>query len=442
MRVFSSKQLSPAGASFSEYRDSINIPVGANGSIALDITHPTYAPIRARDNVIIRLPPGPIFSFSPEGLPTYSPPRHRGPPSKEYVPRSLATITSSTIVTINYRLGNLPTNSDNPTDLAFHDYKYPTPVHDTLAGLDWILETLQPSRLSVIGTHIGGSLALMLSLTEAKSIHAVAALEPICDWTSLDEHCIQSPPTDEKAALTSWRNKKHPRGRVAPWDLPPLLAARKAYFSTPERYFDAFASPILFLRSAGKDTPRSFPEYYTGPEYPVPVLKAGNASEGEDLLDSLDVYRHEEQESTHDSYSKDSETKREPPRRRKAISRWPPFGLDYGTSGPTWHHPGQGIKRLEMELPWVRISTRVDDSLSKSGLLMAAPGARKWKRVHTDSVLYQQAHEMVDVMQRACFWGREKGYGQKRVTLTQFLEHDWTLSHHRAADWLREVMMN
>ena len=281
----------------------------------------------------------------------------------------------------------------------------------------------------------------MLSLTEAKSIHAVAALEPICDWTSLDEHCIQSPPEDEKSALTIWRSKKHPRGRVAPWDLLPLLAARKAYFSTPERYFDAFASPILFLRSPGKDTPRSFPEYSTGPQYPVPVLKAGDVSEDEKLFDSWNVYRQEEQESTHDLHSTDSETKRDPPRRRKAISRWPPFGLDYGTSGPTWHHPGQGIKRLEMELPWVRILTRADDFVSKSGVRIAGVGARKWKRAHTDSVLSQQANEMVDVMRRACFWGREKGYGEKRVTLARFLEEDWAVSaHHRAADWLRVVM--
>ena len=44
-------------------------------------------------------------------------------------------------------------------------------------------------RLGILGTHIGGSVTLMLALTEAKSINAEAALsKPVCDWTVVDEY--------------------------------------------------------------------------------------------------------------------------------------------------------------------------------------------------------------------------------------------------------------
>ncbi|RAK97701.1 uncharacterized protein BO80DRAFT_329715, partial [Aspergillus ibericus CBS 121593] len=393
---------------------SVNIPVGNNGSISLHITHPSDTLERTRNHILVYLPPGPIISLNPGGvIPTYS--NHNAPQRYEIIPQILARITFSTVVTINYRLGTLPANPDSPTDLAVHKHKYPTPVHDTLAGFDWIQDTLSPERVAVVGMSIGGSLALMLSLTEAKSIHAVAALEPVCDWTSLDEHCIQSPPTaEETASLMSHSKKGSKKRKFAQWDLLPLLQARKALFSTPERYFDAFASPILFLRSPGKDVPRSFPEYRMGPQYPIPVLKAGGVPEGEECIDYWDVYSQEDLESMHESNTTGIQTKPDPPRRRKALSRWPPFGLDYGISGPTWHHPGQGIKRLEMQLPWVKLFTRIEDYGIPPWTMR---GTGRHKGLKDASVLAQQGHEMVNVMRRACFWGREKGYAGTRVTL-------------------------
>ncbi|KAB8073904.1 hypothetical protein BDV29DRAFT_174739 [Aspergillus leporis] len=155
-----------------------------------------------------------------------------------------------------------------PSKLTYH--QHPTPIHDTLARLDWVLQNLQPKRLGIIGTHIGGSLAPMLALTAAQSINAVAALEPICDWTGLDEYCVRS--TDDCNAVSKKRGKERDS---SPRDLVPLLKARERFFATPERYFDAFASPILFLRDPGMDVPRTFPEYLTGSGYPVPVLKPG-----------------------------------------------------------------------------------------------------------------------------------------------------------------------
>ncbi|KAL4749963.1 hypothetical protein BDW72DRAFT_194320 [Aspergillus terricola var. indicus] len=357
--------------------------------------------------------------------------------------RALANITSSTVVTINYRLGEMPFDEKQ---VPLHSrlqiqrgeaqpqplyYRYPTPVHDTLAGLDWVLESLQPTRLGVVGTHIGGSLALMLALTEPHSIHAVAALEPVCDWTSLDEYC-----TSPTVPANSRRRK------YAPKDLIPLLEARERFFASHERYFDSFASPILFLRSPGKDTPRVFPRYRTGPEYPVPVRVLGR-DDPEEELDLWDPYElHDEIDSSNSKSSiLDSEGHevRPPVRRRKALSRWPPYGLDYGSSGPPERYSRQPIKRLDVTLPWVRIFTFAD-SPSKESTSSSTNGSpkasiltsqvsevngtqghkapTKRRRTRNDTVLSHQATEMVDVMRRACFFGKERSFGEKRVTFS------------------------
>ncbi|TPR04460.1 FAD binding domain family protein [Aspergillus niger] len=392
------------------------------------------------ERVIINLPAGPIFNLlysqsSGEAIPQTVNNGDNAPIAEAERLSQIASTTSSTIVTVNYRLGNSPA-SPNELTINRNPYKYPTPIHDTLPGFDWVQKTLQPQRLGILGTHMGGSLALMLSLTEARSIQAVAAIDPICDWTSLDEHCIQQPPSsDADGHIISSSRRKGPRGGgTAPRDLVPLLTARKAFFSTPEKYSDAFASPLLFLRSPGKNVPRLFPEYLTGPEYPVPVLKARDSVSAEDdLIDYFwDVYLGEEDSMS--EMSSNGETKRGPPRRRKAISRWPPFGLDYGNSGPAWHNPGHGIKRLEMELPWVRIFTQADDSVSESKAPVKSKNTKP-------SVLSQQAKEMIDVMRRSCFWGREKGYSESRVTLSLY-PHDQQVDDARelAGLWLRGKM--
>ncbi|BCS04465.1 uncharacterized protein AKAW2_80266S [Aspergillus luchuensis] len=433
-------------ALFSHNSHSVNIPVGNNGSIALKITPPNSNSLTKRPNerVIINLPAGPIFNLpqslsSRDAIPQAADSDENAPTAEGERLSQIASITSSTIVTVNYRLGISPA-TPNELTLNQNPYKFPTPIHDTLAGFDWVLQTLQPQHLGILGTHIGGSLALMLSLTEARSIHAVAAIDPICDWTSLDEHCIQQPPSNDADGNvpSSSSSRKGPRGGgTAPHDLVPLLKARKEYFSTPERYFDAFASPLLFLRSPGKNVPRFFPEYLTGPEYPIPVLKARESvSTEDDLIDYFwDVYIGEE-DSMSESESTGSETKRSPPRRRKALSRWPPFGLDYGNSGPAWQSPSHGVKRLEMELPWVRIFTQaVPESEDQNGNSEGRQHkGSSTKRNKTPSVLLQQAHDMVDVMRRSCFWGREKGYSERRVTLTRYSQDEREL----AGLWLRE----
>jgi alpha/beta hydrolase fold. len=253
-------------------------------------------------------------------------------------------------------------------------------VHDTLAGFDWIKTHLRPSQLAVFGTHIGGSLALMLALTEAQSIQAVAAVEPVCDWPGLDEYCTrESTITTTKtiagvnndttaSSTTTSKHKRQPRKKSpAPPDLLPLLQARSKFFSTPERCFDSFASPILFLRSAGRDVPRTFPQYLTGPEYPVPVLKENARSTTAELYaapdDSIwdqDVYP----DMDTDDVEGIGATVPDAGRRFRAGRRmgWimglvgiRSLDLEMGLGGWRWFYLGSGCFRDRMVLNWVLV---------------------------------------------------------------------------------------
>ncbi|KAH1554754.1 hypothetical protein KXX57_004889 [Aspergillus fumigatus] len=450
---------------------SFQVPVGNNGYVSLSVTYSSIAPAHGKQKVIIQLPPGPLFQREAE---------HGGSPSGPYS-EMLASVTSSTVVTINYRLGKTPW-TDLASESALSEdqeerrlstakkqvfYRYPTPVHDTLAGFDWVRQNIQPTRLGVIGTHIGGSLALMLALTEAQFIHAVAALEPICDWAGLDEHCL----LEEQPAHEGHTASKRTRGTgsrvpAAP-DLVPLLEAREKFFASPERYFDAFASPVLFLRSAGKDVPRTFPKYRTGPDYPVPVLVPSKPdrrpigvwhpdTQYQAIHQQGDIYDSE----TDSPSDQDSDTKhRVIPvdasfgiqgraiRRRKALSHWPPYGLDYGSSvSPRYHIYNQGIKRLEMALPNVCLFVRTHESENEQpDPVPASDGdgkrqpTRHSRKTPRRSVLAQQADEMVDVMRRACFWGREKGYGEARATLAQVPPGT---GEEAAGRWLGETLLS
>ncbi|KAJ5506581.1 Alpha/beta hydrolase fold-3 [Penicillium expansum] len=429
---FQSSRYSTASSDCTD--ETISLPIGNNGAISLRITRPS-ALSRSQQgqspedpNVILYLPPGPLF----QGNGTSESQKHENfqvdhqrtgdtnalasaAGSPQHV---LASTASALVVTVNYRLGDIQTPispssdeisiSQEPINPQLTSYKYPTPVHDTLAGFDWIQTHLRPSQLAIFGTHIGGSLALMLALTEAQSIQAVAAVEP-----------SQAPP-----------------------DLVPLLQARSKFFSTPERYFDSFASPILFLRSAGRDVPRTFPQYLTGPEYPVPVLKEKarsttaaeqHAASNRSIWDR-DVYPDMDADDVDDISGTVT-------RRRKALSRWPPYGLDYRISGNTWSGPGDGIGRLEMALPWVRVFLREGSAgLASDSSSSSVTELKKKTREggHGSTVIARQADEMVSAMRRACFWGREKGVGERRVTLSQVQRTDGN-EGEEVGDWFKDV---
>ncbi len=160
----------------------------------------------------------------------------------------LASHASAPIYKINYRLGG--------------GFVYPTPIHDVLAGNDWVVSHLQKTSsqsarketfgLAVYGDLVGGGLATMLALTECRrgqlgAITSAAVHNPIVDWVSVDE---KATPGGRKALDTRLLNNS-----ATDLQREAVLRLRSQFFSKPSDYFDPFASPILFFRSAGKSVP-------------------------------------------------------------------------------------------------------------------------------------------------------------------------------------------
>jgi len=187
---------------------------------------------------IIYLPRGPLLHT------TYSP-----------VP-TLALSANATVISIHYRLSA--------------DIRYPTAIHDVLAGYDWVqkhlvqhdvdLDSAYPSstttRIGVCGELIGGSLATMLALTECRSrdatIGAAAVGNPIADWTAL------FPPPERSESAD------------APISEESLVQVREKLFSKPEHYHDPFASPLLFFRTPSSSLPDPYNQGLPGPSLDLP----------------------------------------------------------------------------------------------------------------------------------------------------------------------------
>lgn len=182
------------------------------------------------------------------------------PESTSLIP--LASTANATIVRLNYRLST--------------ERKYPTPIHDVLAGYDWVARNLVrgslqgmgragPGKVAVCGELIGGSLAAALTFTECHSmktgIRAAVMGSPISDWTAM--YPIKPRPRSMSAVATTTSTKKRAT-RLSAWEAnasseilsaAALLKARRDLFRLPEDYFDPFASPTLFFRTPSSSIP-------------------------------------------------------------------------------------------------------------------------------------------------------------------------------------------
>jgi pimeloyl-ACP methyl ester carboxylesterase len=284
-------------------------------------------------------------------------------------------LPTTIIITLNYRLSPIPS-----------PHTFPIPVFDTLKALDYITSTKsrhnagQTPRLSLYGSHIGGLLATTLALTEPTRIHALAVSEPVVDWVSLDE-------VEEESKTKRPNPKRKPKSAqpATPPDPSRLLSIRSKLFRTPETYFDAFASPILFLRAPGRDCPSDNSDPFLASLSPA-------AQAIGPYHDDLDAHP--------------STSSYQAPKRRKVLRRWPP-----NTTNPTLP-------------PHTRVYVR-DTPRGEAGVLRA------------------QGEELVEVMRRACFYGREGGTAQARVQVqkmsdTPESEVEGIIGVREAAMWLRE----
>jgi len=218
--------------------------------------------------------------------------------------QTLAHSANATVVQVHYR-----------------DCTYPQPVHDVLAAWDWIGAQLgrdgmklgggeggaegkggsmgMGMGMGVYGNEVGGSLALMLGMTECDAgvsevaqpsmhdhgaatgraspetgkphIRAVAVHDPIVDWVFPQAELDSDAPPATSAGSAPTSN---------------LIALRAQAFRAsthPSSYFDPFASPIHFLRTPSAAIPPATVSYTSTP----PAETSGNGKAVDDEFDVL-----------------------------------------------------------------------------------------------------------------------------------------------------------
>lgn len=400
---------------------------------------------------------------------------------------------SATVISVNYRLG-FPPNASRATSTKVR--RFPQPIHDTSIAFNHIVDEIVPSlfptsegtsptwephlepRIALLGSHIGAALATMLALTHPNDVHSVATADPLVDWVILDEllRATQNPPLAARGKRSLPASSIEDPVAVAS-AAKQLIDVRTKLFASPSAYFDPFASPTLFLRAPGRDTPRTHAEALGMLDDEVSFNEETEADEGWEAIGGQDEYSQGAQrqqpgagnegdlahldvdadalfskaasndlssvredldtiteaigadsfgpyDDDHPSKSSastaatngtapntpaaatSSNARSKQPKRRKVLRRWPP------------------LSRLEdVMLPYFNVFVSPPTSLLQEGSEDAA----------MDSLLRIQGIELVDLLRRACFHGREKGIGEERVKLTEF-EHleDKTVGEHGA----------
>lgn len=296
-----------------------------------------------------------------------------------YLPRFLRRYPSATI---HYRWPGahdllkatsptpLPSTSPSPSPSPHEDeyqqhhhqrpFRWPTPIHDTLAGYDHLQRTLgapppppappttpatiatiatsgadglpppppPPREVYVYGSYLGANLAAALALTEAyahnpaldhhrrhrqqhrheeaqaahqaMTVRGLLALNGLYNWTTLlPDHPIHR----RRAALAAAGlrlTEEEGAGGGAGGDLGVLRRQVARLFARPGDLFDPFASPVLFFHTAGIMVPPAFGERWR-PDYPPrspPAPPAASSSARSTVLSSPadDVYVYSDPE--------------------------------------------------------------------------------------------------------------------------------------------------
>ncbi|KIW20643.1 hypothetical protein PV08_01220 [Exophiala spinifera] len=367
--------------------------------------------------ILVHLPPGPSLRT----------------PAHDVQPQLRTLLSPNTsIVTVHYRLG-LANDATTEETTCF-----PTPIHDVSTALEYLTSSTSPfndgqheaPRICLLGSHIGGALATMLALTQPNDVHALAAIEPLVDWVSLDEIVEQFRPIKDMAR----KRQKYKATRFGIEDGSILAAAedlvklRAKLFPTPSSYFDPFASPLLFLRAPGRDTPLSstvgdelveemglnehdggFVEF----DYPEDPLQEEHSlyarSTNSPLSPRIGSTGSSEDPVTGSSSADTAPTSvatqpQSPPRRRKVLQRWPSIGRPESVLLPYVkvfvQSPPVSLDKVEC------MSDEIRSDLGHTALMRA------------------QGKELVELMRRACFFGREKGFAEERVQLSEGIAHD------------------
>ncbi|KAI4726328.1 hypothetical protein E4T49_05930 [Aureobasidium sp. EXF-10728] len=415
----------------SSHREQVTIPCRSNGHITLRqvvvvvvnfltrislivfpsstfLFHPRLASGPA-PSIILYLPPGPLL---PAALPTVD------------VGAALSSVTSATVVQINYRCSQ--------------EHRYPTPIHDVLTGYDWVLEHLIPSRsfhrpgrsanhrvkLAVCGELIGGSLAAMLTLTECRLqgpyVAAAAINEPILDWVFPEDEQIEHETSVDR--LASYIQGRKPRSKPKPrhtsfstfgengiLSASTLLKARHDLFRRPEDYFDTFASPMFNFRTPGVPVPP-----------PQPKSPADEFAELS-LFERDDFHRQQMKMSSLShrlqNPDKHEEDTAEAKKQRKSHRRWP--------------NAGSGLR-----IPQMRISSAVTSPLSDQ--------ADEFARLIQKSIVSQEIKtveaEGDDMAKEAAFMLAERQIHHRQPDALRLWSLGQTHDLRHVAHWCEQIL--
>ncbi|KAL3421715.1 hypothetical protein PVAG01_05871 [Phlyctema vagabunda] len=224
-RPFSTRQL-----------ESHTVECGSAGSITVDLYN--RGSVASTTPYIIYLPPNPNITTSP--FPEF--------------------LSSHPVARINYRWNHQPSSHLTSSPL-YQNHSFPTPLHDVLYGYSWLVSYLSAPEFYVYGSHLGGTLATSLALTESRAtrikntskIRGLIAKDAIFDWTGV------ATSKDDTRGDEGGSHDPERESHRRLWTTQTLHALKTRLFSEPAQCFDSFASPILFFRSAGLAIPESFP---------------------------------------------------------------------------------------------------------------------------------------------------------------------------------------
>ncbi|ROW03465.1 hypothetical protein VSDG_01510 [Cytospora chrysosperma] len=211
---------------------------------------------------------------------------------------------------------------------------WPTPLHDTIFGYEWLVKNLSPEGLKrrtvyAYGSYLGASLASSLALTESHThkpmaVRGLLAFNGIYNWSRMlpghPNNLLALKDAVEAAEAAAEAGEGAPAASppeevataaAGDQDVAPLKELAPALFRSPSNLFDPFASPVLFFHTAGMlvppgfGTPRSYrdlgagaggdpadlPYVYSDPEDPAPPTpyEEGDLDAGPDADPELDL---------------------------------------------------------------------------------------------------------------------------------------------------------
>ncbi|KAI5459273.1 hypothetical protein BGZ63DRAFT_406577 [Mariannaea sp. PMI_226] len=220
--------------------ERVQVKCGSAGHVTIDLHNvANHSPQSA---LFIHLPPFPSADSTTSSLPKF--------------------LSDRPVASINYRWVSDSREDSGNSGLELASSKWPTPIHDTLFAYSWLVEHLTPEGLQrrdiyVYGSHLGGSLATSLSLTEAHphmpfAVRGVISYNGVYNWTMfLPDHPVNRSPKRVKNPMPAPR-------QVEGSHLYHLEEMLRACFRAPVDMFDPFVSPSLLFHNPGLLVPESY----------------------------------------------------------------------------------------------------------------------------------------------------------------------------------------